>query len=129
MDQIKFSCSNCGSDQLVIQKKGFDAKKAIIGDLVTDPVGILAGNIDSNDHVVTCLTCGNVFYPDPGEQLSDIEPAKTQEVKPVKEILEREELKFKKQETIDETFQEVFSVIFFFAGIVIIGLLLYKRFF
>ncbi len=129
MDQATFTCSNCGSDQLLIQKKGFDAEKAIIGDLIAGPIEILAGNIDSNDYVVTCLTCGNVFYPDRDEQSSNKEPAKTPEVKPVKEILNREELKFKKQEPVNETFQEVFSVIFFFTGIVIIGLLLYKRFF
>lgn len=129
MDQARFTCSNCGSNQLLIQKRGFDAEKAIIGDLLAGPIGILAGNIESNDSVITCLTCGNVFYPEWNELPSDNEPIKTPEVYPVKEIVEQEEFKFKKQEPINETFHEVFSVIFFFAGIVIIGLLLYKRFF
>lgn len=129
MDQPRFTCSNCGSDQLLIQKRGFDAEKAIIGDLIAGPIEILAGNIESNYSVITCLTCGNVFYPERDEQPSDNEPTKTPDVKPVKEIVERQELKFKKQEPINENFHEVFSVIFFFVGIVIIGLLLYKRFF
>lgn len=129
MDQATFTCSNCGSDQLVIQKRGFDVEKAIIGDLIAGPIGILAGNIESNDSVVTCLICGNVFYPQRDEQPSEKESTKTPEVKPVKELSNREDLKFKKQEPINETFQEVFSVIFFFVGIVIIGFLLYKRFF
>lgn len=129
MNTKQFHCSNCGSTQLLVQQRGLDTNKAIIGDIIAGPIGILAASVGGSENVITCLTCGNVFYPDPGGQFPDKISAQTPVIKPIKERASQDEVKVKKGEPINETFQEVFSVILFFAGIVIIGLLLYKRFF
>jgi hypothetical protein len=56
-------CPKCGSNQLTANKKGFSGKKALVGDILVGPVGLLAGTIGSNKIKITCLACGNTFNP------------------------------------------------------------------
>lgn len=58
MEEDKLYCPNCGSSQLVANKKGFGAGKAVAGALLTGGVGLLAGFIGSGKVKVTCLKCG-----------------------------------------------------------------------
>jgi len=59
-------CPKCGSDQVTSNKKGFSGKKAIVGDVLLGPVGLLAGTLGSNKIKITCLSCGNQFKPGEG---------------------------------------------------------------
>lgn len=61
MSEIK--CPKCGSTQLTTDKKGFSGKKAVAGAVLTGGIGLLAGTIGSNKIIITCLKCGNQFYP------------------------------------------------------------------
>ena len=63
MEDDKLYCPYCGSSQLVANKKGFGAGKAITGAILTGGVGILAGFIGSGKVKVTCLKCGNKWSP------------------------------------------------------------------
>ena len=63
MDDDKLYCPYCGSSQLVANKKGFGAGKAITGAILTGGVGLLAGFIGSGKVKVTCLKCGNKWSP------------------------------------------------------------------
>ena len=58
MEEDKLYCPNCGSSQLVANKKGFGAGKAVAGALLTGGIGLLAGFIGSGKVKVTCLKCG-----------------------------------------------------------------------
>ena len=71
----KLYCPHCGSSQLVANKKGFGAGKALTGAVLTGGVGLLAGFIGSGKVKVTCLKCGCTWKP--GELLT--EPYKGQE--------------------------------------------------
>ncbi len=124
----QFQCPNCGSDQLMAQNRGFDLKSAIVGDVIAGPVGILAGTIGSNDTVLTCLTCGNVFYPQTVmvEDSNDLVNDPTVIIDNTK--IEEESLKIKQVEDGTKNFEAVASVLFFILGIVIIGIMLYNRF-
>lgn len=73
----KLYCPNCGSSQLVANKKGFGAGKALTGAVLTGGVGLLAGFIGSGKVKVTCLKCGCTWKP--GELLT--EPPKKPEPK------------------------------------------------
>lgn len=66
MADTKLLCPKCGSDQLTANKKGFSGKKAVAGELLVGPMGLLAGTIGSNKIKITCLSCGNVFKPGQG---------------------------------------------------------------
>lgn len=59
----KLYCPNCGSSQLVANKKGFGAGKALTGAALTGGVGLLAGFIGSGKVKVTCLECGCTWKP------------------------------------------------------------------
>lgn len=59
----KLYCPKCGSTQLVANKKGFGAGKALTGAILTGGVGLLAGFIGSGNIRVTCLKCGSVWEP------------------------------------------------------------------
>lgn len=59
----KLYCPKCGSTQLVANKKGFGAGKALTGAVLTGGVGLLAGFIGSGNIRVTCLKCGSVWAP------------------------------------------------------------------
>ena len=52
-------CVKCGSEQIVADKKGFGAGKAVVGGLLLGPIGLLGGCIGSNKMKVTCLNCGH----------------------------------------------------------------------
>lgn len=73
----KLYCPNCGSSQLVANKKGFGAGKALTGAVLTGGIGLLAGFIGSGKVKVTCLECGCTWKP--GELLT--EPPKKEEPK------------------------------------------------
>lgn len=52
-------CPKCGSTQITAGNKGFSTGKAIVGDIVAGPVGLVAGNIGSKKTIITCLNCGH----------------------------------------------------------------------
>lgn len=70
----KLYCPHCGSSQLVANKKGFGAGKALTGAILTGGVGLLAGFIGSGKVKVTCLKCGCKMSP--GELLTKEEKEK-----------------------------------------------------
>lgn len=63
MEEDKLYCPLCGSSQLVANKKGFGAGKALTGALLTGGIGLLAGFIGSGKVKVTCLRCGSKWEP------------------------------------------------------------------
>lgn len=63
MEEDKLYCPRCGSSQLVANKKGFGAGKAVTGALLTGGIGLLAGFIGSGKVKVTCLRCGSKWEP------------------------------------------------------------------
>lgn len=65
MEEDKLYCPKCGSSQLVANKKGFGAGKALTGAVLTGGIGLLAGFIGSGKVKVTCLKCGSKW--DAGE--------------------------------------------------------------
>ena len=65
MEQI-LSCPKCGSSQITANKKGFSGKKAIIGDILVGPIGLVAGTFGSSKVLITCLACGHRFKPGAG---------------------------------------------------------------
>lgn len=56
-------CPKCGSSSITANKKGFGVGKAIAGDLIAGPIGLLAGGMGSNKVIITCLACGHRFKP------------------------------------------------------------------
>ncbi len=56
-------CPNCDSSDLEVIKKGFDDELAIIGMLMFGPIGLVAGEIDSDKSIIKCLDCGSRFEP------------------------------------------------------------------
>ena len=52
-------CVKCGSEQIVADKKGFGAGKALVGGLLLGPIGLLGGCLGSNKLKVTCINCGH----------------------------------------------------------------------
>src|SRR5665213_1549145 len=65
MGQI-LCCPKCGSSQITANKKGFSGKKAIIGDILVGPIGLVAGAFGSSKVLITCLACGHRFKPGEG---------------------------------------------------------------
>lgn len=59
--QIK--CPNCGSAQIMGNKKGFSGGKAVGGALLLGPLGLLTGLHGSKKVVITCLNCGHKWEP------------------------------------------------------------------
>jgi tellurium resistance protein TerD len=55
------SCPKCGSKNIHIEKKGFNASTACCGAVVLGPLGLLCGQSDANKLEKTCLECGNKF--------------------------------------------------------------------
>lgn len=74
-------CPQCGSTQLVANKKGFSVGKAAVGAALVGGAGLLAGAIGKDDIEITCLKCGNKFTH------KDIEDAKL-----VKEMQQQDNL-------------------------------------
>ena len=58
-DDGPIKCPKCGSTQISANNKGFSTGKAIVGDLVAGPVGLVAGAIGNKKTIITCLKCGN----------------------------------------------------------------------
>lgn len=56
-------CPKCGSQQVVANKKGFSAGKAVVGGLLLGPLGLLGGNLGSNELMLSCMKCGNRWQP------------------------------------------------------------------
>ena len=56
-------CPKCHSTSLSANKKGFGIGKAVIGvALVSNPIGLIGGNINAKKVRVTCLKCGHQFW-------------------------------------------------------------------
>ena len=55
------SCPRCGSDQVEESKKGFDQGLGTLGMLMFGPLGLMAGEIDADKVIITCLDCGCEF--------------------------------------------------------------------
>lgn len=56
-------CPKCGTTSLSANKKGFGVGKGIIGASIAGPIGLVAGNIGSQNVLITCLYCGHRFKP------------------------------------------------------------------
>ena len=57
-------CPKCGSTSLTANKKGYGIGKGVIGAAVlSNPIGLIAGNINSGKVKITCLNCGYQFKP------------------------------------------------------------------
>jgi hypothetical protein len=54
-------CPKCHSTSLSANKKGFGIGKAVIGNALIGPIGLIAGNIGAQKVRVTCLKCGHQF--------------------------------------------------------------------
>lgn len=52
-------CPKCGSTSISANKKGFGVGKAVIGNAIAGPIGLVAGNIGAKKVRVTCLNCGH----------------------------------------------------------------------
>jgi len=128
-NQAQILCPNCGSNQISVTKSGFDTQKALIGDALVGSIGLLAGSIGSDNTVLTCLTCGNVFYP----EIIASENKKQENIAAVSataKILNAAENSKKEKETqAKEEFEAIISVFMFFAGAAILGYLIYRKFF
>ena len=61
LDQQKstepLKCPRCGSTQIHVDKKGFDAGNACCGAILLGPLGILCGAGGANKLRKTCLNC------------------------------------------------------------------------
>jgi len=60
-DPIK--CPKCGSSQFLADKKGFSLGKAVAGDVLLGPVGLLGGMLGAKKVRLTCLKCGCTWKP------------------------------------------------------------------
>ena len=56
------TCQKCSSTSITYNKKGFSARKALIGGIATAGIGLLAGFIGSNKIRATCVQCGYSWY-------------------------------------------------------------------
>jgi len=54
-------CPKCGSKNIHIEKRGFDAGSACCGALLVGPLGLLCGQDGANKLEKTCLNCGKKF--------------------------------------------------------------------
>jgi len=54
-------CPSCGSSNVRIDKKGFNAGNACCGWLVCGPIGALFGAKGSSNLQATCMKCGKQF--------------------------------------------------------------------
>lgn len=62
-EEVKVKCPKCGSTQIVGTNKGFSVGKAVAGDILLGPIGILGGAIGSKKIKVSCLNCGTQWFP------------------------------------------------------------------
>lgn len=54
-------CPRCGSTSLSGNKKGYGVGKGVVGAAIFGPLGLVAGNIGSDEVMVTCMKCGYKF--------------------------------------------------------------------
>jgi tellurium resistance protein TerD len=54
-------CPKCGSKDIHIDKRGFDAGGACCGAVLLGPLGLLCGQSGANKLEKTCLSCGKKF--------------------------------------------------------------------
>ena len=59
--EYKAKCPKCGSTSLYVDKQGFGFGKAAAGVVLFGGVGVLAGGINANKTIVTCLNCKHKF--------------------------------------------------------------------
>lgn len=58
MEDKILKCSNCGSNEVAVQQKGFDGGKAVIGGWLLGGIGFLmAGYKNSKEVTAICSTC------------------------------------------------------------------------
>ena len=57
------SCPRCTSKQVTYNKQGFGFGKAFLGGILTGGIGLLAGGINKNKIIITCLKCGKAWSP------------------------------------------------------------------
>lgn len=66
------TCPKCGSTQVAAGNKGFDAGRAVLGDMLLGPIGLLGGTAGSKDVVLSCLKCGARWKPGETKTESEI---------------------------------------------------------
>lgn len=54
-------CPKCGSKNIHVGKKGYDAGGGCCGAILLGPIGLLCGADGANKLVKTCLKCGKEF--------------------------------------------------------------------
>jgi DNA-directed RNA polymerase subunit M/transcription elongation factor TFIIS len=54
-------CPKCNSKQITYNKQGFGVGKALVGAVLTGGIGLLAGGINKNKIILTCLKCGHTW--------------------------------------------------------------------
>lgn len=54
-------CPKCGSTQVHVDKKGFDASNACCGAILCGPLGLLFGADGANKIKKTCLKCNKTW--------------------------------------------------------------------
>lgn len=87
----EIKCPRCGSPSVTANKKGFSAGKAIAGDLIAGPIGLLAGGMGSGKIIITCLNCGHKFKPGDSQRMEGIRKFQELEAKESKGILTQDE--------------------------------------
>ena len=55
-------CPKCGCSDLSADKKGFGIGKAVVGNAVAGPIGLVAGNAGAKKIRITCLNCGHQWW-------------------------------------------------------------------
>jgi|GEM_PF-2627672 hypothetical protein len=105
----KLYCPNCGSSQLVANKKGFGAGKALTGAVLTGGIGLLAGFIGSGKVKVTCLKCGCKWNP--GELLT--KEQKDEKENYVKEKIAKEQYEDNSNGKLSSIITWIIIIVFF----------------
>src|SRR3979490_2246826 len=56
-------CPKCDCTQLYAGKKGFSETSALIGEIISKPMGVLLGSAGAEKVIITCLNCGHSWRP------------------------------------------------------------------
>lgn len=57
----KLKCPKCGSTNIFVNKRGYDAGSACCGTILLGPLGLLCGQSGANAIEKNCLDCKNKF--------------------------------------------------------------------